>query len=104
VQIKPEDRKTEEIKRLKDATIQVKWFADLDKQKINRERDVHWNLCSKLKYERYKSYATLFRIGDNPTKFYIILQGVIVITGPRGDAATKRDRYPFQNKENTELP
>jgi hypothetical protein len=104
VQIKPEDRKTEEIKRLQVATMQVKWFADLDKHKINRERDVHWNLCSKLKFERSKSYATLFRMGDNPTKFYIILQGVIVITGPRGDAATKRDRYPFQNKENTELP
>jgi hypothetical protein len=95
VQIKPEDRKTEEIKRLMDATKQVKWFADLDKHKINREREVHWNLCSKLKSERFKSYTTLFQIGDSPTKFYIILQGVVIITGPRGDSVVKRDRYPF---------
>jgi hypothetical protein len=80
------DRKPPIISQLIEATSFLPFFADLKKDKINIEFSVHERLCRKLRLERVPSLKVLFHQGDPASKFYIILQGDVLVIGQRMDS------------------
>jgi hypothetical protein len=86
LKIPPADRKPAIISQLIEATSYLPYFADLKKDKINIEFSVHERLCRKLRLETVPSLQVLFHQGDPASKFYIILQGDVLLLSQRPDS------------------
>jgi hypothetical protein len=96
LKIPPPDRKPAQIARLIEATGFVPYFSDLKKDKINIEFSVHERLCRKLQLESVPSLKVLFHQGDPASKFYIILQGDVIVIGQRIDSQVKKERLALK--------
>lgn len=84
--IPPADRKPAQIAQLIEATGFVPYFSDLKKDKINIEFCVHERLCRNLQLLKVPSLKVLFHQGDPASKFYIILQGDVIVITQRLDS------------------
>ena len=86
------ERTKEDIDKLKKATKDLKWFAQLNSQKVYKNKNVHDKICKHLKLQTIKANETVFSRNDFADKFYLLLQGALICYGPRSETYIKRDR------------
>ena len=95
-------RNPDEIYLLKKATENINYFKEINQKKINVEIGTHEKLCSKFTYKFLEQGEILFKIGDQPDKFYIILSGLVNVFIPKSKEKLRKEIEEFNNPNNKE--
>jgi hypothetical protein len=64
----------------------------MSEQEIYKEKEIHMKCCAKLIYNYCSRGTTVIRIGTAPDRFFVTLQGSVLIFIPRDANEVKKER------------
>jgi CRP-like cAMP-binding protein len=83
LQIHPRERTQLDIDILLKATVNLKFFLDMTRKKLDIEMQTHLKTCKVLAYEKFSRGDAVVEWDDLPTRFFAILDGRTGVYIPR---------------------
>lgn len=91
-----EERTDKDMKNLKEASLFVLFFSNIEKSKLTYEMNCHEKLLASLHLEKIPRHTTMFKRGELANKFYVCLYGGAIVLGNRDEILIRKDKQTLK--------